>query len=506
MEPAAIDRAGPRRKDLLPAAVLFPLAGLALFLLHAPVLDLPYFWDELGYYVPAALDFYERGILVPQSTSPNTHPPGLTLWLALVWKLAGCSIPVTRAAMLLVAAAGVAVVYLLAADLAGGASRGPAWASVLFLLACPLFYTQAMMAQIDMPAMLLVSLALLLFLRNRLAWSLLACVALVLVRETAVAAPLVLAAWLAHERRRRAALLFLVPAALLGAWFLELHLATREWFGDREFTRVNVLFPLHPVRLPAAALRRFSWLFLENFHAVGTLAIALAALRTDLYRSRAWRVTLLTGGALAASVTLLGGAALERYLMPVVPLFYIAAAAALAAWPRRLAQAAAAVMLAGLAVSHFVNPPLFAFPFENNLAMVDFVRLHQAAAAYLEERNRGEETLTAWPLTDALRRPEFGYVKRSLPVRAVADFSAAAIGRTPAGGTGWFVLYSREIEPRLSLSRIPALASLRRAYWGWEPPVTGHCIESRYGMRPVARWERRGQWIEIYRRAAASAR
>ena len=29
----------------------------ALILLHLPLLRLPYFWDEAGYYIPAAWDF-----------------------------------------------------------------------------------------------------------------------------------------------------------------------------------------------------------------------------------------------------------------------------------------------------------------------------------------------------------------------------------------------------------------------------------------------------------------
>jgi len=37
----------------------------ALLLLHFPLLNLPYFWDEAGYYIPAALDIYNGWRLVP---------------------------------------------------------------------------------------------------------------------------------------------------------------------------------------------------------------------------------------------------------------------------------------------------------------------------------------------------------------------------------------------------------------------------------------------------------
>ena len=48
--------------------LLYALFFAGLMLLHAPLLCLPYFWDEAGYYVPAARDLYLTGSLIP-------HPP-----------------------------------------------------------------------------------------------------------------------------------------------------------------------------------------------------------------------------------------------------------------------------------------------------------------------------------------------------------------------------------------------------------------------------------------------
>ncbi len=76
---------------------------VALVALHAPLLRLPYFWDEAGYYVPAARDLLLTGSLIPHSTVSNAHPPLLLAYLALWWKLAGFAPIVTRTAMLLAA-------------------------------------------------------------------------------------------------------------------------------------------------------------------------------------------------------------------------------------------------------------------------------------------------------------------------------------------------------------------------------------------------------------------
>src|SRR5579864_9483189 len=85
-------------------AIVFAVVLVAIFLLHAPLLQLPYFWDEAGYYVPAARDLLLTGSLIPHSTLSNAHPPLVIAYLALWWKVAGYRIFVTRSTMLLAAA------------------------------------------------------------------------------------------------------------------------------------------------------------------------------------------------------------------------------------------------------------------------------------------------------------------------------------------------------------------------------------------------------------------
>src|SRR5262249_23091724 len=83
-----------RRHGVRPGTYLFFFISFALFifLTHAVYFDLPYFWDELGQFVPAALDIYHDGAWVPHSTVPNAHPPGVMAYLAGIWKIAGFSI------------------------------------------------------------------------------------------------------------------------------------------------------------------------------------------------------------------------------------------------------------------------------------------------------------------------------------------------------------------------------------------------------------------------------
>ena len=83
--------------------VFFLIFTAILVISHGAFLTLPFYWDEAGQFVPAALDLYHSGALIPRSVAPNAHPPGLMAYLAAVWTVTGYSILATRIAMLLLA-------------------------------------------------------------------------------------------------------------------------------------------------------------------------------------------------------------------------------------------------------------------------------------------------------------------------------------------------------------------------------------------------------------------
>ncbi len=59
------DRSSPAQWSGAYPALVFAVIFVFIFLLHAPLLRLPYFWDEAGYYVPAARDLLLTGSLIP---------------------------------------------------------------------------------------------------------------------------------------------------------------------------------------------------------------------------------------------------------------------------------------------------------------------------------------------------------------------------------------------------------------------------------------------------------
>jgi 4-amino-4-deoxy-L-arabinose transferase-like glycosyltransferase len=473
---------------------------LVVFLTHAAYFDLPYFWDEMGQFVPAALDIYHDGALVPHSAVPNAHPPGLMAYLATVWRIFGYSNPATRAAMLLLASLTVFFAFLLAIQLCRGLRGAPAFAPALLLLVDPLFYTQAMMAQLDMPAMLFTVCALLLFLQDRHRAAALVCTALVLAKETGALLPFILAiVLLADPPRSRYAAYYIAPFAVLMTWFFVLWRTTGHLFGDAGFTHYNIVYALNPVRALLCLLRRIYYLFLADFRWVGTVAIVLAWKKTRIYSNRGWRITWLFIGAHVLMVSVLGGAELERYLLPVLPLVYVAMGAGWSVlrplWRNISIGAVAAGLLAGL----IINPP-FPFPFENNLAMVDFVELQQTAAQFLERTYSNRRIYTAWPLTQALRDPSFGYVERKLSPAETGDLRYSTLRAIDPQAVDVLVLYSRTWEPEWGVLRFGAIQRFLHHFYEYEPQMNSAQVREQFNLTPVQRWTRRGQWVEVYSR------
>jgi hypothetical protein len=252
--------------------------------------------------------------------------------------------------------------------------------------------------------------------------------------------------------------------------------------------------------MPVTIVRRFFYIFVDNFHWVGTIALWYAWRHTPMFRTRAWAVTGVVAFFQTLAVSTLGGAALERYLMPVLPLFYIAVAAALTSVPVRWRRGATLLMTAGLIAAIFLNSP-FAYPFENNAAVVSFVRLQQRAAEFVQAEYPAAVVYSAWPLPDALRRPEFGYVRQPMQIKGLDNFNPETV-LAHAGRMDVLVVYSRTWEPSWGALRSDWIRSFLTNYYFYQPQITKRQIEEQLGMQSVARWEQQGQWIEVYARGA----
>jgi 4-amino-4-deoxy-L-arabinose transferase-like glycosyltransferase len=524
---------------LLPVFVW--LAAFAvLLLLHYPLLRLPYYWDEAGYYIPAATDFFRSWRLIPQSTLLTGHTPLVTIYLAFAWRAFGFSPLVTRAAMMAPAAGTLACVYGLALRVA---NREVAFWSVLLLALSPLFFAQSTLAHLDLAVGFFTLLALAALLDDRPARFAFACTAAVLSKETALVLLPAAGIFVWWQRRRSTGssvrgwwTAFLVPLAALMAWAAFYHHVTGGWTGNREYLRYNLYATLNPVRVLLTLLRRLYETFVGGFNWVLT-AGAMAGISMGLrpaqrnenqrrhpresgdplpmdsrFRGNDRQGAMVRGagtpsflflvGLLSAVYLLMlsavGGAVLPRYLLPIFPPLVLAAVLLIWRLPRRMARSIM-VFTAGCFVwAWFLNPP-YPFPFEDNLAYADFIHLHQQAAQLLEDQACKGRILTAWPATDELLHPLLGYVHQPLKVVPMQDFTRHDFDSVSAESFDCVYLYSRHWEPPNNwLKRLPWLQRLQQSYFEYHPQISDDELAVRYHLRLLAGFERRGQWVRIY--------
>lgn len=477
-------------------AIFYALFAFLLLLTHQKYFSLPFFWDEAGQFVAQARDIYEGHGLLPHSVAPNSHPPGLPLMLAAVWKVAGDSIAVTRISMLLMGAAFLTASFLLAVELLRGSRGAPAFFAIAMLALNPLVFTQSMMAQLDLPSALFTTLLLLGHVMG-VEWLAIGAAALaVAFKETSIAIPLVLA-WFAWRdgRRMYAAGLAIAPVLVVANWVGYVTIATGRLFGDSAYTEYNMFYPLHPLRLGYAMLRRISYLGIENLHIV-PCAILIWRWR-QIGFGPLWGPVALACVAHTVLVSVTGGAVLERYLLPVLPVLYIAYAGALSTLEPRWRNVSLGLVCAGLLAMLFVRPP-WPYALENNLAMTDFVESQRNAAELIESRMPGARITTAWPLTDALRRPYLGYVAQPLPnVRGIEDLSIGRIRDLEWRSGDVLVIYNRAWNPARSLARVPWVQRMLVEYFRAPQEATIEDMRQLPRFLPLIGLEHKGFWVEI---------
>jgi hypothetical protein len=130
--------------------------------------------------------------------------------------------------------------------------------------------------------------------------------------------------------------------------------------------------------------------------------------------------------------------------------------------------------------------------------MTDFVELQREAAHELERTYSSETIYTAWPLTAALRRPEFGYVHHPLKTSETSDLHYSTLSRLDPQAVRVLVLYSRTWEPDWGVLQQAQVQKFLGRFYQYEPQMDEQQCHEKLGLIQVGRWARRGQFAEIY--------
>ncbi len=516
----------PRRDQPLPGWMIFPVIFAALYASHYLLLKLPYFWDEAGYYIPAAWDFFHSGSLIPTSTLTNAHPPLPSVYLALWWWADGFLPEVTRTSLLLVASFGLLGLWRLVLRIHGN-SYVAFWTVALTAI-YPIWFTQSNLAHADIfaAAFTLWGLVYALPDRDRQPWIAAFWFSLAaLSKETAILFPITLIALnfisvLRANVQARARILseslWLAASALpLATWYAYHRAKTGYFFGNPEFLRYNAEANLEPLRIAAAFAHRILHLtahmnlFVPVLCAIGALFFAPFTdsegnTRAFLSPRTLRRIAaIVLANALLFSV--LGGALLTRYLLPVYPLI-ILVAVSIFFYRVRYWQALTVFAAAAFVLALFINPPYGIAP-EDNLTYARFIELHQHAIDYLKTHNDSATVLTAWPATDELTKPELGYLTNQdgsitgpFELYRIEDFSARQISHAATDSVQYSaaLVFSTKYDPP-PLSFLPHNQQLEARYFGLHHDLNPEEIAKVLGGEITFKEENHGLWAAVIR-------
>jgi len=301
--------------------------------------------------------------------------------------------------------------------------------------------------------------------------------------------------------------MLLVPLIPLAAWYIYHHARTGFIFGNPEFFRYNVQATLHLLRIFLAMLLRlwqtFGYLSLYFL----TIACLLAMRRSPVQdsgipRQRIALPVQLSFLAIAIvyviTLSIIGGAVLARYMLPIIPLVILVCVSTV--W-RRLRRWKIVLALVSLAFvfSLFVNPP-YGFSPEDNLAYRDFILLHQRADRLLETQYPNARVLTAWPASGELTQPYLGYVSKPTQVVQIEDFTAEQLRSPTAANSRCDValVFSTKYRPRSSvLDRWHLWQKWKARYFGYHIDLSPEASATILNGSLVYVERDRGQWIGV---------
>jgi 4-amino-4-deoxy-L-arabinose transferase-like glycosyltransferase len=520
-----LSRAGkddPQSTSDIPLWMLYPLFFVAVYLTHYRLLRLPYFWDEAGYYIPAAWDFFRTGSLIPQTTVTNAHPPLPSILLAGWWHLSGYVVSGTRTLVCMVSAAALLGVFKLAKNLA---ATSVAAVTVILTAIYPVWFAQSTLAHADIFAAAFTLWGLAFYLdrtgpthnRNTFLAALMLSLA-ALSKETAIVTPAALALWeaillirdrtsnMTHSPHLRWLFALLAPIVPLAVWYAYHYHETGFVFGNPEFLRYNATANLNAYRIALCLWHRLLHLtthmnmYVPVVCTIAAMFIPVAATNTRRPIARpalkALGVVLLANW-IAFSV--LGGALLTRYLLPMYPLILVIC---VNTWRRRIpgrwpliAALSAVAFLAGI----WINPP-YAFAPEDNLTYRDMIVLHQHAVRYIDQTYPQATVLTAWPATSELNRPELGYTNHPVKTVPIQNFSMEEIQKAAAdpGSYDVALVFSTKWEPpanRINLGRQNESADTK--YFDFHRDLSPAEVAALLHGDIVWQARRKGEWAAV---------
>ncbi len=398
------------------------------FALKSPILNTPHYWDSLNRVHNAHWikthsfnPFLKEG---EGLLSAQGRPPFFLELLAVFWTLFGDSLYVSHLVVVIFSFLGLLFTYLLGKHFF---SSNVGFFSSLLLFFSPLYFAQSGILNYAVPLTALsVMVVYFALTENKVAYFISAS-CLVLTKETGmlILIPVLLALLWRYRKQSKSfknILVIISPFFVYLLWLLACKIY-HGWF----------LFPGHAGILNLSSLShiiltlkiRVGQLFFKNYHWLLSLVILAASVKwiKTFLREKEKGIILIGAMAIYLIFFALYPVPLDRYLLPVYPLFFMLffqSVDFLSKQDWRPSFIAFLVITSLFIMNWTGKRSTLGHELETNLEYLDFIEVHQKAAQFIESHYPDKYILTDWPQTMELRYPFEGYVES--PVRASSIF------------------------------------------------------------------------------------
>jgi hypothetical protein len=296
----------------------------------------------------------------------------------------------------------------------------------------------------------------------------------------------------------------LAPILPLTAWYAYHYHQTGFVFGNPEFLRYNATANLDAHRIALCLWHRLLHLtthmnmFVPVVCAIAVLFIPVSSTAPPAIAKPQFKAIAVVLLANWIAFSILGGALLTRYLLPMYPLILLVC---VAIWHRHLRQwcALAALSAAAFLAGIWINPP-YAFAPEDNLTYRDFIVLHQHAVHFIDRHYPQATVLTAWPATSELNRPELGYTNHPVKTVAIQNFAIDQIQKAAAdpGSYDVALIFSTKWDPppnQINLGRSNQSADTK--YFDFHRDLSASEVAALLHGDVVWQAHRKGEWAAV---------
>ena len=257
--------------------VYFLLLFLLLIIINFNNLNLPYYWDDFNYVIPAADYVYNNGPTIFLWEYGQGHPPFFYILSGLIFKIFGDSQLVGHLITLSFAFLAVLFTYLLGKELF---SRKVGIISSLLLLFTPIFVSYSSLFFLEMPLTALLMMSLYYTIKEKPYLSIIFGSLAVLTKEIAIVAVFSIFIYEVIKKKEYKSLVYITPILV----FILLTIFNKIYYGHFLYPISTSLIILSPIKNIFTFILVLKNIFFDQFRWILTSIIILSLISKNIFK------------------------------------------------------------------------------------------------------------------------------------------------------------------------------------------------------------------------------